>query len=150
MMQSERIPRRRGFVPVLLASAIILASCSRARTAGRWTPLFNGKDFTGWRIKVAGHALDENPGGIFRVEDGFSGALAMDVDDLREQRVLPFAGSGGWVRSVAVRGPATEYSLTRSGPEGDWLLAASESERGLILKSLGFEAGLETVFEDVA
>lgn len=35
-------------------------------------------------------------------------------------------------------------------PEGDWLLAASESERGLILKSLGFEAGLETVFEDVA
>ena len=74
----------------------------------------------------------------------------MDVDDLREQRVLPFAGSGGWVRSVAVRGPATEYSLTRSGPEGDWLLAASERERGLILKSLGFEAGLEAVFEDVA
>jgi Uma2 family endonuclease len=35
-------------------------------------------------------------------------------------------------------------------PEGDWLLAASESERGLILKSLGFEAGLEAVFEDVA
>jgi Uma2 family endonuclease len=33
-------------------------------------------------------------------------------------------------------------------PEGDWLLAASESERGLILKSLGFEAGLDAVFED--
>lgn len=66
---------------------------------------------------------------VFMVEDGFSGALAMDIDDLREQRVLPFAGSGGWVRSVAVRGPATEYSLTRAGPEGDWLLVNSRSGR---------------------
>ncbi len=65
---------------------------------------------------------------IFRIEDTFTVALAMDIDDLREQRVLPFAGSG-WVRSVAVRGPATEYSLTRSGPEGDWLLVNSRSGR---------------------
>jgi len=32
---------------------------------------------------------------------------------------------------------------------GDWLLAASESGQGLILKSLDFVAGLDTVFEDV-
>ena len=32
---------------------------------------------------------------------------------------------------------------------GDWLLAASESGQGLILKSLDFAAGLDTVFEDV-
>lgn len=32
---------------------------------------------------------------------------------------------------------------------GDWLLAASESEKGLILKSLDFAAGLDLVFEDV-
>lgn len=32
---------------------------------------------------------------------------------------------------------------------GDWLLAASESGLGLILKSLDFRADLETVFEDV-
>ncbi|MDP2433063.1 MAG: Uma2 family endonuclease [Pseudomonadota bacterium] len=32
---------------------------------------------------------------------------------------------------------------------GDWLLAASESSLGLILKSLDFRADLETVFEDV-
>lgn len=31
---------------------------------------------------------------------------------------------------------------------GDWLLAASESEKGLILKSLDFSAGLDAVFED--
>lgn len=32
---------------------------------------------------------------------------------------------------------------------GDWLLAASESSQGLILKSLDFSASLDTVFEDV-
>ncbi len=32
---------------------------------------------------------------------------------------------------------------------GDWLLAASESGRGLILKSLDFKADMATVFEDV-
>lgn len=32
---------------------------------------------------------------------------------------------------------------------GDWLLAASESDRGLILKSLDFAADLDAVFEDV-
>jgi len=31
---------------------------------------------------------------------------------------------------------------------GDWLLAASESGQGLILKSLDFAAGLDAVFED--
>jgi len=31
---------------------------------------------------------------------------------------------------------------------GDWLLAASESEKELILKSLDFSAGLDAVFED--
>ncbi len=32
---------------------------------------------------------------------------------------------------------------------GDWLLAASESGQGLILKSLDFTAGLDAVFEDI-
>lgn len=33
---------------------------------------------------------------------------------------------------------------------GDWLFAASESERGLILKSLDFAAAPDAVFEDLA
>lgn len=32
---------------------------------------------------------------------------------------------------------------------GDWLLAASESNQGLVLKSLDFTAGLDAVFEDI-
>jgi len=37
----------------------------------------------------------------------------------------------------------------RRMPNGDWLLAASEAGRGLILNSLGFAAPPEAVFEDV-
>jgi Domain of Unknown Function (DUF1080) len=35
-----------------------------------WEPLFNGKDLTGWDIKIAGHALNDNYKNTFRVEDG--------------------------------------------------------------------------------
>lgn len=37
----------------------------------------------------------------------------------------------------------------RRMPGGDWLLAASESGQGLVLKSLGFVAAPAAVFEDV-
>lgn len=36
----------------------------------KWVSLFNGKDLTGWTPKVKGHDTGENPGNIFRVEDG--------------------------------------------------------------------------------
>lgn len=35
-----------------------------------WIPLFNGENLDGWTPKVTGHAVGENPGRIFRVEDG--------------------------------------------------------------------------------
>lgn len=35
-----------------------------------WEPLFNGKDLSGWDIKIAGHALNDNYKNTFRVEDG--------------------------------------------------------------------------------
>lgn len=37
----------------------------------------------------------------------------------------------------------------RRTPNGDWLLAASEAGRGLLLKSIGFEAPPSAVFEDI-
>jgi len=37
---------------------------------GGWIPLFNGKDLTGWKVKIAGYELGENFGETFRVEDG--------------------------------------------------------------------------------
>ncbi len=35
-----------------------------------WIDLFNGKDLSGWTPKITGHALGENFGNTFRVEDG--------------------------------------------------------------------------------
>lgn len=35
-----------------------------------WVSLFNGKDLDGWVIKIAKQEVGENPGNIFRVEDG--------------------------------------------------------------------------------
>jgi Domain of Unknown Function (DUF1080) len=36
----------------------------------KWIKLFNGKDFTGWDIKIAGSPLNVNYKNTFRIEDG--------------------------------------------------------------------------------
>jgi hypothetical protein len=46
-----------------------------------WISLFNGKNLDGWRVKIAGHELGENPGDIFRVEDGL---LTVSYDQFEE------------------------------------------------------------------
>ncbi len=35
-----------------------------------WINLFNGKNLDGWTVKVTGYKVGENPGNLFRVEDG--------------------------------------------------------------------------------
>lgn len=45
-------------------------SASAQEGEGKWIPLFNGKDLTGWTPKITGYALGENFGDTFRVEDG--------------------------------------------------------------------------------
>lgn len=42
-----------------------------------WIKLFNGKDLQGWDVKITGHALNDNYGNTFRVEDG---ALKVSYD----------------------------------------------------------------------
>jgi hypothetical protein len=39
-------------------------------TEGQWKSLFNGKDLTGWKVKITGYDLNDNFGDTFRVEDG--------------------------------------------------------------------------------
>jgi hypothetical protein len=61
----------------ICASALLTLALSCAGPApaehpaeDAWVQLFNGEDLDGWRVKVAGHELDDNALGIFRVEDG--------------------------------------------------------------------------------
>jgi len=53
-----------------LVAAIVLAAPARAEEKGKWMPLFNGKDLTGWTVKIKGYPVGENFGNTFRVEDG--------------------------------------------------------------------------------
>ncbi len=46
-----------------------LASSAFAQN-GKWIQLFNGKDLKDWHVKITGHALDDNFGNTFRVENG--------------------------------------------------------------------------------
>jgi len=60
----------------VFAAVALGLSCSLAATAADdgpekgWSPLFNGKDLSGWTIKIAKRPLGENYNDTFRVEDG--------------------------------------------------------------------------------
>ena len=41
-----------------------------AQEEEQWISLFNGRDLTGWQIKIAGHDLNDNYKNTFRVENG--------------------------------------------------------------------------------
>jgi hypothetical protein len=56
-----------------LLLAITTISCTAVKNdpaKEEWIRLFNGKDLSGWTIKIAGHPVNENFNNTFRVEDG--------------------------------------------------------------------------------
>ena len=53
---------------VLLAGTVLRAEDPAQE--GDWVRLFNGKDLTGWKVKIKGHELGDNYKNTFRVEDG--------------------------------------------------------------------------------
>ena len=61
-------PRRVRLVSLLTAAAVCVALGQESGET--WEQLFNGKDLTGWKVKIAGHDLADNYGNTFRVEDG--------------------------------------------------------------------------------
>lgn len=59
----------------LVFSSILLLALSCGNPSGKsekekWIQLFNGKDLTGWIIKIKGYELNNNYKNTFRVEDG--------------------------------------------------------------------------------
>jgi hypothetical protein len=56
-----------------VVSVITLCGCTAEQKyaeGGGWIDLFNGRDLNDWTVKVAGYELNDNPGNLFRVEDG--------------------------------------------------------------------------------
>lgn len=61
------------YLRIFLLAAIVfqITSCTEKESIEKeeWQPLFNGKDHSGWTIKIAGEKLNENYKNTFRVED---------------------------------------------------------------------------------
>jgi hypothetical protein len=54
----------------IVVAATIGCTAPAGKTEGEWISLFNGKNLDGWIIKFAKSEVGENPGNVFRVEDG--------------------------------------------------------------------------------
>lgn len=65
----------------------VVLSCEKPNDPNQkeWIQLFNGKDLTGWIPKITGHALGENFGNTFRVEDGILKVKYDQYDSFRNQ-----------------------------------------------------------------
>jgi hypothetical protein len=94
---------RRIVTIVLLALAIASAAGLAGAAEGQWVPLFNGKDLTGWKVKIKGHDVGDNFGNTFRVEDG--------VIKVRYDQYQEFGGKFG---HLFYEKPFSNYRLCRS------------------------------------
>jgi hypothetical protein len=66
----------------LIAVFIFVQGCTSKKevTKEEWQPIFNGKDLTGWDIKIKGHPLNENYKNTFRVEDSMLRVVYSDYE----------------------------------------------------------------------
>lgn len=62
----------------VITTVLALALATSVIAEGEWKPLFNGKDLDGWIVKVNKSKVGENPGNLFRVEDGL---LSVSYDE---------------------------------------------------------------------
>ncbi|HEY1056956.1 3-keto-disaccharide hydrolase [Emticicia fontis] len=69
------------WVLVLMAVCFVTQAQKNNPKKEEWQSLFNGKDLTGWDIKIAGQDLNDNYKNTFRVEDGM---LRIAYDEYQE------------------------------------------------------------------
>jgi len=74
-----------SMTPRLLASLVCLLAVSVSADEPKWVSLFNGKDLTGWTIKIAKRPLGENFANTFRVEEGILKVSYDGYDKFDEQ-----------------------------------------------------------------
>jgi len=66
---------------------ILVISCGKPTNADEkeWIQLFNGKDLSGWKVKITGHELNDNFGNTFRVENSVLKVKYDQYDSFRAQ-----------------------------------------------------------------
>ena len=62
---------------------VVLLSCAGCKESAQneWVPIFNGRDVTGWTIKICGYPLGDNYKNTFVVEDGM---MRVDYSEYEE------------------------------------------------------------------
>jgi hypothetical protein len=71
---------------LFLMALTVLWACKptpRLAADAQWKQLFNGKDFSGWDIKISGFPLNENYKDIFSVKDGILKVSYSKLDSFR-------------------------------------------------------------------
>jgi 3-keto-disaccharide hydrolase len=59
------------YLSMLASLCVTLAAApTRAADEGEWHSLFNGRDLSGWTVKINKHPVGDNHANTFRVEDG--------------------------------------------------------------------------------
>ncbi|GIT29834.1 MAG: hypothetical protein Ct9H300mP1_18800 [Planctomycetaceae bacterium] len=116
-------------VPLLVATL----SSAEKQEAGKkkWIQLFNGKDLSGWKVKIGGHALGDNLGKPFRVGGGVLKVGYDAYKGLEEVRHLfyekPFSH---YIIRWSTVSPASRSRVDpvgRSATAGSWCTASRPS-----------------------
>ncbi|HYO80998.1 MAG TPA: DUF1080 domain-containing protein [Bryobacteraceae bacterium] len=97
-------------------AALLLCVVSVAAAAGQWTPLFNGKDLTGWTLlggKGPGYVIEN---GVIVCPENGGGNLLTEKDYSDFELELDFKLSPGGNSGVAVRAPL-EGDIAYTGME---------------------------------
>jgi len=68
---------------LLLTAVWACNTCRKSPGEAQWIHLFNGKDLSGWDIKITGHPLNENYKNIFSVTDGILKVSYDNLDSFR-------------------------------------------------------------------
>ena len=84
---------KKNFISSFLMVAIfmpIIQSCNNKKennetSKEEWVSLFNGKDLTGWDIKIKDHQLNENYKNTFRIEDSMIRVSYSDYEKFNNQ-----------------------------------------------------------------
>lgn len=74
----------------LLITSFLINGCNngdekKETNSEEWSSLFNGKDLTGWDIKIKDHPIGENYKNTFRVEDSMIRVVYSDYDKFNNQ-----------------------------------------------------------------
>lgn len=64
---------------------ISVLAIGQKKPSDKWIQLFNGKDLKDWKVKIKDHALNDNFGNTFRVEEGLLKVRYDQYNDFKEQ-----------------------------------------------------------------